>query len=110
MVDNLVIVYDIFSAKNGRVSELLHIVPLSFQPHEQSASRSAEEVGGFEHSKGLGNHQLILSTAVSANGGVVSYSWHATGPRANQLTYRASLNNGAEFSGGYVNVSSALPD
>ena len=38
----------------------------------------------------------------------MSYSWEATGQGADQLTYRASLNGGAEFDGECANVFQAM--
>ena len=51
----------------------------------------------------------LFTSAVSASGGVVSYSWEATGEGADQVTYRASLNGGPEFAGECINVSPAVP-
>ena len=51
---------------------------------------------------------MIFTSAVSASGGVASYTWQATGQGADQLTYRASLNGGAEFDGECVNVCPLL--
>ena len=38
----------------------------------------------------------------------MTYSWQATGQGADQLTYRASLNGGAEFDGECVDVNHML--
>ena len=38
----------------------------------------------------------------------MTYSWQATGQGADQLTYRASLNGGAEFDGECVDVHHML--
>ena len=51
---------------------------------------------------------LIVTSAVSISGSIVSYTWQATGQGADQLTYRASLNGGAEFNGERVNVCPLL--
>ena len=56
----------------------------------------------------IGSLSLIFTSAVSASEGVASYTWQATGQGADQLTYRASLNGGAEFDGACVNVCSLL--